>query len=114
MGFKDELKVFQTKVVSLQERIEKEIIEEEDVIRAMVILNYAKYNKVPDIFLGCASLNLLNTYVKQGDSKLNYEFRRHTLNLLKGIEDLHQDKAIYVSYDDDKKIIMFIFWDFQL
>ena len=115
MGFKDELNDFKNTVLKFQECSEPEIIDEEDVVAAFVVLNYIKYEKVPDIFLGCAAANLLNTYIKQENTKINYQFRRHLENILKGIEDVNQTKTIKVFHDDTKKsgLLMIVFWDFQ-
>ena len=92
-----------------------EIISDEAVISAMSVLNFIKYNKVPDAFLGCAALNLINAYVKQDNSKLNYSFKRHLCNILKGIEDIQQPKSIQIYYDpiNNQNIIYIVFGDFQ-
>lgn len=115
MGFKDELAEFKSTVLSLQSENTNEHIDASDVIKALVVLNFIRYSKVPDAFLGCAAVNLLNTYAKQDDSKINYEFRRHLVTLLKGIEDINQPKSIkiYVEQKNGGNILMFVFWDFQ-
>ena len=101
MGFKDELRDFHGVIQKLQtnNEINKELVDEEDVLAALIILNFIDYKKVPDLFLGCASLNLLSTYIKQQDSKINYQFRRHILSVLKGIEDVQQPKSVKVTFD---------------
>lgn len=111
MSFIDQLNILQEDVKQLQSS--KEIVYEEDVIRAFVILNYIKYNNVADVFLGCSALNLLNTYVKQSDSKIDYTFRLHLQTLLKGIEDINRDNILSVYFDDSKRMIMFVFGNFQ-
>ena len=115
MGFKDELKCFEEKVLEAQNNDEKELISEEDVLKSLIILNYISYEKVPDAFLGCAAINLLNTYVKQDGAKIGYRFRRHLYPLLKGIEDINQRKTIDVFYDESKPggILIVSFWGFQ-
>lgn len=115
MGFKDELREFQRQVVLLQGRECDEQIEHEDAVIALVVLNYIQYKKVPDLFLGCAAMNLLNTYVKQPKAKLNYQFRRHMQSLLKGFEDVNQPKAVRVWHDDKNGMVflMIVFWNFQ-
>lgn len=115
MGFKDDLWVFSDIVNQLQIADYKEHISDEDAIAAINILNFIKYQKVPDIFLGCAAYNLLSTYVKQSECKFGFQFRRHILNLLKGIEDIHQLKSIAISYDNSEKLGLLIisFWGFQ-
>lgn len=115
MGFKDEVNELKNIVLNLQKNEEKETVSDKDAAKCLVLLNYVQYEKVPDAFLGCAALNLLNTYVKQNKAKLGYRFRRHLYNLLKGIEDINQSKTIDVFYDEGKPngILMIVFWGFQ-
>lgn len=113
-------KAFAADVTTLSKKLKsqidnnKEYIEEKDVIKAMNILNYAVYRNIADIFLGCAAINLVNAYVKQDDAKLNYEFRRHLIRILKAIEKV-EDKNILVIYDDSKglRILMIQIAGFQ-
>jgi hypothetical protein len=91
----------------------KEIISEDDVVKAFVILNFIKYENIADVFLGCASLNLLNTYIKQPNAKIDYTFRKHMDNFLKGIEDLDFTTKLKVFYDEKDNLITFVFWSFQ-
>lgn len=117
MGFKDELRDFHGVIQRLQanNEINKELVDEEDVLAALIILNFIDYKKVPDLFLGCASLNLLSTYIKQQNSKINYQFRRHILSVLKGIEDVQQPKSVKVTFDpsDGLSLLIISFWGFQ-
>lgn len=115
MGFKDELGIFNKIVLSRQNESANETIDEMDVVKALIILNFLKYNKVPDAFLGCSAMNLLNTYAKQDNAKINYEFRKHLVTILKGIEDINQPKTIRIFFEqkDGNNVLMIIFWDFQ-
>lgn len=114
MGFKEELSEFGTTVIALQYEDYKERVDEEQAIAAMNILNFIIYKKVPDIFLGCAAYNLLSVYAKQKDSKISFQFRRHILNLIKGIEDVNQPKAVRVAYHANEDCLLIInFWNFQ-
>lgn len=115
MGFKDELKEFSDEIIALQSLESREVIEDTDVLSALIVLNFIDYRKVPDVFWGCAALNLLSVYIKQEKSKINYQFRRHILNILKGIEDVNQPKSIRVSFDTSENLSLLIisFWDFQ-
>lgn len=115
MGFKDELKAFSEIVLEYQKAGNKEVVTDEDAVRSLIVLNYIKYEKVPDAFLGCAAINLLNTYVKQDNAQIGYRFRRHLYSLLKGIEDINQNKTINVFFDDNSPdgTLMIIFWGFQ-
>lgn len=114
MGFKDELKEFNSVVIAMQENEEREYITDEEAVAAINILSFIKYNKVPDAFLACAAFNLLNVYVRQENNDFSFKFRMHIHNLLKGIEDINQPKAIRVDYDNsDLKLLIVQFWDFQ-
>ena len=115
MGFKDEVKTLSQTVLSFQDREEREYITDDEAIAAINILNFAKYNKVPDVFLGCAAYNLLNVYVKQKTSGLSCKFHRFIHEILKGVEDVNQPKTIRLSYDasDNLKLLIVSFWDFQ-
>lgn len=112
-AFSAEVALFHKKVKSMISN-EKETIEIEDVIQAMNILNYTVYQNIADIFLGCASINLVNAYVKQDDAELNYEFRRHLIRILKAIEQTKDDNII-VIYDNTKglRILMIQIAGFQ-
>ena len=113
MGFKDELFEFG---LSLEKSDESDlVIKEEDVLTALVILNFIEYKKVPDIFLACASMNLLNAYARTGSSKIGYQYKRHLTEVIKGIEDIHQPKSILIGYDNTNNMQLLIvqFWSFQ-
>ena len=77
---------------------EKEEIHEYEVVRALNVANYCAYQNIADIFLGCASINLVNTFVKQNGANLNYEFRRHLRRILLAIWEL-KDKRIRVCIE---------------
>lgn len=77
---------------------EKEYINEYEVVRALNVANFCAYKNVADIFLGCAAINLVNTFVKQDGANLNYEFRRHLRRILLSIWEL-KDKRIQVCIE---------------
>lgn len=113
MGFKDELFEFS---LSFEQTNEPALpISDEDVLTALVILNFIDYKKVPDIFLACASMNLLNAYAKNTSSKIGYQYKRHLTDVIKGIEDVNQPKSILMGYDNTNNMQLLIvqFWSFQ-
>lgn len=77
---------------------EKEYIHEYEVVRALNVANFCAYKNVADIFLGCAAINLVNTFVKQDCANLNYQFRRHLRRILLAIWEL-KDKRIQVCIE---------------
>lgn len=113
MGFKDELLDFNTSFEHLE--IPTLPICEEDVLTALVVLNFIDYKKVPDIFLACAAMNLLNAYAKTSSSKIGYQYKRHLIEVIKGIEDVNQPKSILIGYDntDNMQLLIVQFWSFQ-
>jgi len=114
MGFKEELANFSDKIKELQTLEVAEYISDVDALAALIVLNFIKYEKVPDIFLSVAALNMLNRYVKQPKSQIGYQFRIHIVNVLKGIEDINQKKSILVGYAPKRNNLLIIqFWDFQ-
>ena len=94
MGFKDEVKELSKVVLSFQDCEEREYITDDEAIAAINVLNFSKYNKVPDVFLGCAAYNLLNVYVKQKTRGLSC--------MTMGEKDLREyiEKEIALYYED--------------
>ena len=107
MGFKDELASFHEEIIRVQGE-PVEIVTDVDALGALIVLNFIKYEKVPDAFLAISALNLLNRYVKQKDSRIGYQFRIHLINVLKGIEDIDQRKSILLGYDVSRDNLLII------
>lgn len=114
MGFKDDLQAFNNRILELQSLETPEFIKESDALAALIVLNFIKYERVPDAFLSVAALNMLNRYVKQPNTRINYKFRLHIINVLKGIEDINQKKSILLGYSPKRNNLLIIqFWNFQ-
>lgn len=62
------------KCIELQDA-EKEYINEELAFEAYAYISQMKLEKAGDFLLFLSALNLLNTYVKQKDAKINYTFK---------------------------------------
>ena len=60
----------------------KERVSAEAAVCAFVILDHACYETAADYYLGFACLNLLNTYVKQKPSPINYYFKRKIYRMI--------------------------------
>ena len=114
MGFKDELFAFEKTLSNGDIGCEDDIVEE-DIAKALIVLNFMECKKVPDVFLACASMNLLNAYAKKHDSKIGYQYKRHITEIVKGIEDVQQPKSILIGYDKSNNMQLLIvqFWSFQ-
>lgn len=116
MGYKDDVHAFRERILGMQNASRPlEIIEEEEIVSALIVLNLLAYHQIADVFLGCAAINLINRYVKQQNCKLNYQFKRHIINLLKGIEDIREPGTIVVGYDNSEgnAVLLISIWDFQ-
>ncbi len=97
-NLKEMLQNDQQQYTLLQES-EKEHVTIEDATLAYTIIKDIRYKDVPDFYLGSASLNLLNTYVKQKDSLIDYRFKKYTKKLIEtlansNIEGIKMDLQI--------------------
>lgn len=63
MEFKEELANFSDKIKELQTLKDAEYISDVDTLAALIVLNFIKCEKVSDIFLSVAALNMLNIYM---------------------------------------------------
>lgn len=115
MGFKEELREFHEKIKYINsDDTFMEEIGHADALSALIVLNFIKYEKIADLFLGVASINLLNRYVKQKNALIGYQFRIHLINTLKGIEDINQKKTVLIGYESSQNNLLIIqFWNFQ-
>ena len=103
-------------IAANKQKNEAEVVSEEDAVIALNILNFALCKNLADIFRACACLNLLNTYVKQSGSRLNYEFRRHISKVLRVATEIHDNNLFIVVQQSEKfqtNILMFEFFGFQ-
>lgn len=96
-SFVDTIKRLSKNLMDLDD--EREVVLERDVVRAYSVLNFVKYESVADVFLGCAAVNLLNAYVKQGDAKIGYTFKSHLGAILNAIDQIGSF-LIKVGYDN--------------
>ena len=114
--FKKYIYNLEEEVIKMQREDEpREFVSDEDVAVALIVLNILSYKNIADCFLGCAAVNLINSYAKQSKAKLNYGFKKHLITILKGIDDLHLRNVIKVTYDNrnNDHILLISFWRFQ-
>mgnify|MGYP003296384579 CR=1 FL=1 len=79
-----------------QEQIE--IIEEEDIIRAVAYLNNIYIQDTGDCLIFLSALNVCNTYVKQENSKIGYSFKKGIKYLI-DILNYRDIPNIYIDCD---------------
>jgi hypothetical protein len=77
-----------------QNEKETEILNEEDIIKAITYLNYMLIEDTGDCLIFLSALNLCNAYVKQNNSKITYSFKKcieYFLEIInyKNIKDLY-------------------------
>lgn len=105
--FVKSLKPLYDQVSVAQNKEESEYIHEIDVVRALNILNYIDYQRIGDLFLGCAAINLVNAYMRQPDKKMNYMYKIRLIELLRGINKI-SDNNVVVSYDSSNHMQLLI------
>ena len=82
-----------------------EIISEENFIRARANVSGMQLLKTEDVFLFYASLNLLNTYVKQNKGKIKYGFKKHVTDAFDSAI-VNQVENVSYSYDATEKLMI--------
>ena len=80
--------------LSKQKEIQSELLNEEDIIKAITYLNYMLIEDTGDCLIFLSALNLCNAYVKQNNSKITYSFKKcieYFLEIInyKNIKDLY-------------------------
>ena len=121
--------------INKQKENESEILNEEDIIKAITYLNYMLIEDTGDCLIFLSALNLCNAYVKQNNSKITYSFKKcieYFLEILnyKNIKDIYISKSknngtlfifqigdIQFSFHDEKPVdineryLKELFWD---
>lgn len=106
--------------LAIEHQEEQELIDEEDVVKAITYINNMLIEDIGDCLIFLAALNLCNAYVKQNNSKITYTFKKcieYILDILnyKHIDDIFINKsknngtlfifqigAIQFSFHDEK------------
>lgn len=98
--FKQELKV-----LSGEASESPEIVSREDFVRALTNKEVMFINNKEDAFLYFASLNLLNTYVKQNKKSISYNFKN---DVLSGFDTviMNNIEGVTYCYDKVEKVIL--------
>ena len=87
-----------------QNTAEPEVVSEESFVRARANIDTMFILNEKDAFLFYASLNLLNTYVKQNKNKISYGFKEHVKSAFDSII-MNKIKAEYF-YDNQEKVLI--------
>lgn len=98
---------------SLQEE-EKEEVTDLKAFRAYSYIKNMYLNDVGDTLLFCASMNLINTYVKQENSKLGYRFKTEFSYLISICANVGiQDMKIYLDKESRNQLLLVQFGKLQ-
>lgn len=94
----EDVEKLKNKLSGLQK--EPEVISREDFIRAKTNVSIMTLETTEDAFLYFASLNLLNTYVKQNKKAISYGFKQEVIS---GFDAVINNGISGVTYNYDKK-----------
>ncbi|MCX5774910.1 MAG: hypothetical protein NTV44_00815 [Firmicutes bacterium] len=110
MNFEEYLATENIKFKETQTR-DKEIVDYLSMKKAFEYLEKLRYEDVPSIYLGCASVNLLNTYVKEVKKSISYQFKDHLREIIRGILAIHSPGITldYQPSDEGNVLIIKIF-----
>ena len=95
MDFLEYTKKLNELAISLQE--EKDIINDEDIIKAIFYMNNMYIDDIGDCLIFLASLNLCNAYVKQNKDKISYAFKKG-IGYILDVLNYRDIKDIYINY----------------
>ena len=98
--FKEELKV-----LSQEAGTSPDVVSREDFVRAMANKQAMFINNKEDAFLYFASLNLLNTYVKQNKKSVSYNFKNDVLSAFDTVI-MNNIEGVTYCYDSVEKAII--------
>lgn len=100
------------KCIELQ-NAEKEHVPELTAVEAYSLIKNIKLNDAGDVLLYCAAMNLLNTYVKQKDSTIGYNFKNE-LHYLTSILLNVDINDVYIDYQAEAgSVLMIKIYDIQ-
>ena len=87
----------------------KEIVDIVTMENAKEIVNTLVPKNSIDVILYCASLNVLNTYIKQKNSNITYQFKYKVLNnLVKSIIDNNIENCTFYLTSDRSMSVVYI------
>lgn len=97
---------FNEKFLACQ-NLQKEIVSDDEAVRALCYIEWLDISRIEDCFLFCAALNLCNTYVKQQGRKIDYSFKLKLPRLLKAVVNKRIDGILF-DFQKDKRTSLLI------
>ena len=88
-------------------REKKEIISQEQAEVAMNVIKNYFIDRPLSVIKFCAAMNLLNTYVKQDDTTIDYAFKGCINRLIIGLDKKHISNVL-VGFDKDDKYCLIV------
>ena len=90
--------------IDLQD-LDKEIVEDALAYEAYAIIKNISIEDAGDVLLYCSSMNLLNTYVKQKNSKIGYGFKDDIHYMTNALLNLDIDD-VFLDYQDSESLLV--------
>lgn len=87
--------------------LQKEIVSEDEAVKALTYIEWLDISRIEDCFLFCAALNLCNTYVKQPERKIDYSFKLKLPRLLEAVAG-KKIEGILFDFQKDKRTSLLI------
>ena len=103
-GLEEYTERINTTCIALQSYDKEEVIHEL-AFEALTIIKNMKIEDAGDALLYCASLNLLNTYVKQRNSLIGYSFKDEIHYMTSILLNLDLDD-VYIDYHDSEVLLV--------
>lgn len=90
--------------INLQD-FDKEVVDDNLAYEAYSIIRNIKIEEAGDVLLYCCSMNLLNTYVKQKNSKIGYGFKDDIHYMTSILLNLDIED-VYIDYQDSESLLV--------
>ena len=103
-NFEEYIESINNLCITLQD-FDKEVVEDELAYEAYSIVKNIKIEEAGDVLLYCASMNLLNTYVKQENSKIGYDFKNDIHYMTSILLNLDIED-VFIDYQDSESLLV--------
>ena len=94
------------------QKTEKEVVSDECAFEALYIIKNMYIEDAGDALLYCASVNLLNTYVKQENRKIGYFFKSE-INYITSVILNKDIKDVYVDLQENGNLLVIQIFNLQ-
>ena len=91
---------------------EKEFVPDEKAYEAYCVVKNMHISDAGDVLLFCASMNLLNTYVKQKNSKISYKFKKDIHYMTNVLLNLNISD-VFIDYQENEALLVVQIFEIQ-